>query len=85
MTTVVAVGMDWIPRDVLQAITNKAVSIKDKVTVLEDSELLTAIVLQSRIRESRTLWCLVQTGSANVKTVRTILRCRVVLMLLRRA
>ena len=44
MTTVLAAGIDWIPRDVLQAITNKAVSIKDKVTVLEDSELLTAIV-----------------------------------------
>ena len=44
MTTVLAAGTDWIPCDVLQAITNKAVSIKDKVTVLEDSELLTAIV-----------------------------------------
>ena len=44
MTIVLAAGTDWIPRDVLQAITNKAVSIKDKVTVLEDSELLTAIV-----------------------------------------
>ena len=44
MTTVLAAGIDWISHDVLQAITNKAVSIKDKVTVLEDSELLTAIV-----------------------------------------
>ena len=44
MTTVLAAEIDWIPHDVLQAITNKAVSIKDKVTVLEDSERLTAIV-----------------------------------------
>ena len=44
MTTMLTAGIDWIPHDVLQGITNKALRIKDKITILEDSELLTAIV-----------------------------------------
>ena len=67
MTTVLATGVDWIPHDVFQAITNKAVSIKDKVTVLEDSELLTAIVpSKSNPRKcAHAIAASVKTGSLN--------------------
>ncbi len=44
MATLLTAGVDWIPHDLLLAITKKALRIKDSVTILPNSELLTAVV-----------------------------------------
>ena len=44
MTTLLAAGVDWIPRNVLHAITEKALRIKEMVTMLPNADPITAIV-----------------------------------------